>query len=52
MRVQSLGQEDLLEEGMRATVLAWRISRTRRLAGYGSQGSKGSDAVIHALCNE
>ena len=34
--VQSLGQEDPLEEGMatHSNILAWRIPWTRRLAGY------------------
>ena len=44
-QVQSLGWEDPLEEG-RAThssILAWRIPRTRSLAGYSSQGHKESD---------
>ena len=34
--VQSLGWEDLLEEGMatHSSVLAWRIPRTKSLVGY------------------
>ena len=34
--VQSLGQEDPLEKGMatHSSILAWRISEQRNLAGY------------------
>ena len=36
MQVQSLGQEDLLDEGMATyfSILAWRIPRTEEPAGY------------------
>ena len=45
MRAQSLGLKDPLEKEMVAhpTVLAWEIHGQRSLAGYGSQGRKGSD---------
>jgi len=35
-QVQSLGQEDLLEEGMAThpSILAWRIPWMRKLVGY------------------
>ena len=52
MKVQSLGQEDPLEEGMatHSSILAWRIPRTEAL-GYSPQGCKGLDmteATTHA----
>ena len=42
MQVQSLGQEDPLEEDMatHSNILAWEISRTEDLAGYGPWGSQ------------
>ena len=41
-RVQSLGQEDLLEESMatHSSFLAWRIPWTEELVGYSPQGHK------------
>ena len=40
-RVQSLGGEDPLEEGMaNSRILAWRIPRTEELGGLQSMGSK------------
>ena len=48
-RVQSLGQEDLLEKEMatHSSILAWRIPwilpRRRSLAGYSPWGRKESD---------
>ena len=44
--VQSLGQEDPLEEGMaiHSSILAWRISWTEELAGY-SPDCKESDTT-------
>ena len=41
-RVQSLGQEDILEEEMAtySSILAWRISWTEKLAGLQSMGHK------------
>ena len=41
-RVQSLGQEDPLEEGMvtHSSILAWRIPWTQELAGYSPRGCK------------
>jgi len=40
MQVQSLGQEDSLEEGMatHSSVLAWRIPRTEEHGGLQSNG--------------
>ena len=40
-QVQSLGQEDPLEEGMAtpASILAWRIQRTEKPGGLQSVGS-------------
>ena len=40
--VQSLGQEDILEEEMAtySSILAWRISWTEKLAGLQSMGHK------------
>ena len=47
--VRSLGQEDLLEEGMawhgHCSILAWRIHGQRSLAGYHAWGHKESDRV-------
>ena len=53
MRVRSLGQEDLLEEGMAtlSSVLAWRIPWTEEPGGYSPWGHKESDmpgATEHA----
>ena len=52
-RVQSLGWEDPLEEGMAAhsSILAWRIQGQVSLVGCSPQGCKGSDmteATEHA----
>ena len=51
-QVQSLGQEDPLEEGMptHSRVLAWRIPRTEEPGGLQSMGSQrvGSDLVHKA----
>ena len=49
--VQSLGQEDLLEEEMatNSSILAWEIPQTRRLAGYRLWGYK---RVKHDLVTE
>ena len=43
--VQSLGQEDPLEKGMatHSSILAWRISEQRNLAGYHPKNRKESD---------
>ena len=42
MQVQSLHQEDLLEEGMatHSSIRVWRIPRQRSLAGYSPWGQK------------
>ena len=42
MQVRSLGQEDLLEEGMatRSSILAWRIPWTEELGGIQSMRSQ------------
>ena len=42
MQVQSLGQEDPLEEGMttHSSILAWRIPRTEEPVGLQSMGSQ------------
>ena len=42
MQVQSLAQEDPLEEGMaiHSSMLAWRISRTEEPGGLQSMGSQ------------
>ena len=42
MRIQSLGQEDPLEEEMatRSSILAWRIPRTEKPGGLQSMGSQ------------
>ena len=47
MRVQSLGWEDPLEEGMatHSSVLAWEIHGQRSLAGYSPWGPKESDTT-------
>ena len=44
-RVQSLGWEDPLKEGMatHCRILAWRIPSTRSLVGYSPQCTKESD---------
>ena len=54
MRVQSLGQEDLLEDGMatHCSILDWRISWTEEPDGLQSWGHKESDTTgttEHAL---
>ena len=48
--VQSLGQEDPLEEEMAtdSSILAWRISWQRSLAGCGPWGHRESDMTEHA----
>ena len=45
MRIQSLGQEDPLEEGTatHASILAWRIQGQRSLAGYSPWGREEAD---------
>ena len=47
MRVQSLGWEDPLEEGMgtHSSILAWKIHGERSLAGYSPWGRKESGAT-------
>ena len=42
MQIQSLDQEDSLEEGTetRSGILAWRIHGQRSLAGYSPQGRR------------
>ena len=42
MQVQSLGQEDLLEEGVaiHSSILAWRIPWTEEAGGLQSMGSQ------------
>ena len=47
MQVQSLGQEDLLEEGMatHSSILAWRIPWTEELGGLQSTGRKELDTT-------
>ena len=47
MRVQSLGQKDPLEKGMasHSSILAWRISGERSLAGYSPWGCKELDTT-------
>ena len=49
MRVQSLGWEDPLEEviAIHFSILAWRIPRTRSLAGYSPWSHKDSDMTEH-----
>ena len=44
-RVQSLDQEDLLEEGMatHSSILAWRVPWTEQNSGYMAGGHKESD---------
>ena len=44
-RVQSLDQEDLLEEGMatHSSILAWRVPWTEQNGGYMARGHKESD---------
>ena len=46
-RVQSLGREDPLEEGMttHSSILAWRIHKQRSLVGYSPWGGKESDTT-------
>ena len=45
--VQSLGWEDLLEEGMatHSSILAWRIPWTESMVGYSLWGCKKSDTT-------
>ena len=45
MRVQSLGQEDPLKEGVatHCSIFAWRIPWTEDLVSYGPYGHKESD---------
>ena len=45
--VQSLGQEDLLEEGIatHSSILAWRIPWTEEPGGLHSMGSQESDTT-------
>ena len=47
MRVQSLGQEDPLEEEMatHSSSLAWRTPRTKSPAVYSAWGCRASDAT-------
>ena len=47
MRVQSLGQEDPLEEGMAThfSILVWKIPRTEEPVGYSPQGREESDTT-------
>ena len=49
MQVQSLGQEDHLEEGMatHSSILAWKIPWTEEPGGLQSMGSQESDATEH-----
>ena len=49
MQVQSLGQEDPLEEGMatHSGILAWKIHEQRGLVGYSPWGCKESNATEH-----
>ena len=51
--VQSLGQEDPLEKGMatHSSILAWRISEQRNLAGYHPKNRKESDMTerLHSM---
>ena len=51
IQVQSLGQEDLLEEEMaiHSTILAWKIPQTEEPGGLQSRGSQG---VGHDLVTE
>ena len=46
-RVQSLGWEDPLEEGMAtdSSILAWEFPRTEEPGGYSPQSSKESDMI-------
>ena len=50
MWVQSLGQEDPLEEGMAThpSILAWRITWTEEPGGLQSRGHKESDMTEQA----
>ena len=49
MQVQSLGQEDALEEEMaiHSSVLAWKIPWTEEPGGCSPWGCKGSDMTVH-----
>ena len=52
-KVQPLGQEDPLEEGMatHSNILAWKIHRQSSLAGYSPGGRKELDTTEHILVN-
>ena len=57
MQVQSLGQEDPLEEGMatHSSILAWRISWTEEPSRLRPQGHKESDtteATYHSTAQQ
>ena len=47
MQVQSLGQEDPLEEGMatHSSILAWRMNGQRSMMGYSLWGPKESNTT-------
>ena len=49
MRVQSLGREDALEEGMatHSSILAWRIPRTEEPGGLRSMGLQKSQTQLN-----
>ena len=51
MQVQSLGQEDLLENGMatHSSILAWRIPWTEESGGLQSMGDKESGMAEHVF---
>ena len=51
VQVQSLGQEDLLENGMatHSSILAWRIPWTEESGGLQSMGDKESGMAEHAF---
>ena len=51
-RVQSLGGEDALDEGMtsHSSILAWRISWTEEPGGLRSMGRKQSDTTEAHIC--
>ena len=48
MQVQSLGQEDALEKGMRthSSILAWRIPWTEEPGSYRPQDCEKSDMTV------
>ena len=52
-QVQSLGWEDVLEEGMatHSSILAWRIPWIEKFDGPQSMGSQSDLAHTHALVN-